>query len=131
MPYLSKIISLFFLIFFMSSNSFSKDINTPIISSISFNSINFQIIIYRRDYTSFLENMFLVNRNILLLLQLKKKKIFVNKCCSLKISTISGSIINDEVLDRKIDDFSSIRKDKDDSFDAVAEIRQPIYTGVK
>ena len=38
---------------------------------------------------------------------------------------------NDEVLDRNIEDFSSIRKRRDDSFDAVAEINQPIYSGGK
>ena len=48
-----------------------------------------------------------------------------------RFPTLSGRVINDEVLDRKIDDFSSLRKRQDDSFDAVAEINQPIYLGGK
>ena len=48
-----------------------------------------------------------------------------------RFPSISGRVINDEVLDRNIEDFSSIRKRRDDSFDAVAEINQPIYSGGK
>ena len=42
---------------------------------------------------------------------------------------LSVRVINDKVLDRDIDDFSSIRKRQDDSFDAAVEISQPIYNG--
>jgi|TARA_B110000444_G_scaffold65045_1_gene60903 outer membrane protein TolC len=46
-----------------------------------------------------------------------------------RFPTISGSIINDESIERNIKDTSSVRKRRDDSFDANLEIRQPIYTG--
>ncbi|MDA8893283.1 TolC family protein [Hyphomicrobiales bacterium] len=46
-----------------------------------------------------------------------------------RFPSISGRVINDEVLDRKVNDFNSIRKRQDDSFDAVAEINQAIYSG--
>ena len=42
---------------------------------------------------------------------------------------LSAKIINDEVLDRNIDDKNSLRKRQDDSFDAAIELNQPIYTG--
>ena len=48
-----------------------------------------------------------------------------------RFPSISGRIINDEVIDRKIDDFNSLRKRQDDSFDAVAEINQTLYSGGK
>ena len=56
-----------------------------------------------------------------------EKKLLLTSANRERFPTISGRIINDEVLDRKIDDFSSIRKRQDDSFDAVAEINQAIY----
>jgi outer membrane protein TolC len=42
---------------------------------------------------------------------------------------ISTRIINDHILDRSIEETSSIRKRQDDSFDAVIEISQPLYSG--
>tara|TARA_B100000212_G_C27369233_1_gene531806 strand:+ start:946 stop:2307 length:1362 start_codon:yes stop_codon:yes gene_type:complete len=42
---------------------------------------------------------------------------------------LSLRLINDKVLSRDVDDFSSIRKRQDDSFDIALEINQPIYTG--
>ena len=46
-----------------------------------------------------------------------------------RFPTISGNIINDESFERNISDLSSVRKRRDDSFDANVEIRQPIYSG--
>ena len=42
---------------------------------------------------------------------------------------ISTRIVNDHILDRSIEETSSIRKRQDDSFDAVIEISQPLYSG--
>ena len=42
---------------------------------------------------------------------------------------LNTKIINDHALDRNIDDITSIRKRRDDSFDAVVELSQPIYSG--
>ena len=47
----------------------------------------------------------------------------------LRFPSITASIINDESLSRRVDDISSIRKRRDDSFDGVVTIEQPIYTG--
>tara|TARA_B110000003_G_C16646290_1_gene532205 strand:- start:2034 stop:3362 length:1329 start_codon:yes stop_codon:yes gene_type:complete len=46
-----------------------------------------------------------------------------------RFPTINGNIINDESIERNISDNSSVRKRRDDSFDANIEIRQNIYTG--
>ena len=46
-----------------------------------------------------------------------------------RFPSISGNIINDESIERNISDNQSVRKRRDDSFDATVEIRQPIYTG--
>ncbi len=42
---------------------------------------------------------------------------------------ISGQIINDESFERNIKDLSSVRKRRDDSFDATIEVNQQIYSG--
>ena len=46
-----------------------------------------------------------------------------------RFGTISGNVINDESFDRNITDNQSVRKRRDDSFDATVEFRQPVYTG--
>ena len=46
-----------------------------------------------------------------------------------RLPNLNLSIINDKVIDRDVDDLTSIRKRQDDSFDVVLEIEQPIYTG--
>ena len=46
-----------------------------------------------------------------------------------RFGTISGNVINDESFDRNITDDQSVRKRRDDSFDATVEFRQPVYTG--
>ncbi len=42
---------------------------------------------------------------------------------------LSFKVINDEVISRDVDDFASIRKRQDDSFDVAVELSQPIYSG--
>ena len=42
---------------------------------------------------------------------------------------LSMRIINDSVLKRDIEDVTSVRKRRDDSFDAAVELSQPIYSG--
>ena len=46
-----------------------------------------------------------------------------------KFPELSVRVINDRVIDRDVDDLTSIRKRQDDSFDASVELSQPIYTG--
>lgn len=48
-----------------------------------------------------------------------------------RFPSISGNIINDESIDRNIKDNQSVRKRRDDSFDATIEIKQPVYNGGK
>jgi len=47
----------------------------------------------------------------------------------LRFPTIEASIINDESISRRVDDISSLRKRRDDSFDGVISINQPLYKG--
>ena len=46
-----------------------------------------------------------------------------------KFPELSVRVINDRVIDRDVDDLTSIRKRQDDSFDASVELSQPIYSG--
>lgn len=47
----------------------------------------------------------------------------------LRFPTIEAAIINDESISRRVDDISSLRKRRDDSFDGVITINQPLYKG--
>ena len=42
---------------------------------------------------------------------------------------LNSSVRNDKIIDRKIDDFNSIRKRQDDATDFILELNQPIYLG--
>ena len=46
-----------------------------------------------------------------------------------RFGVLSSNIVNDESFDRNITDNQSVRKRRDDSFDANVEFRQPIYSG--
>jgi len=46
-----------------------------------------------------------------------------------RFPSITSSIRNDRILDRKINDKTSIRKRQDDSTDFIVELNQPVYTG--
>ncbi len=46
-----------------------------------------------------------------------------------RLPELNFQLINDTSIDRDIDDLTSIRKRRDDSFDATVELSQPIYTG--
>jgi hypothetical protein len=46
-----------------------------------------------------------------------------------RFPTINSNIINDESIERNITDINSVRKRRDDSFDANIEIRQALYSG--
>ena len=46
-----------------------------------------------------------------------------------RLPSLDLRVINDKIIDRDVDDLTSIRKRQDDSFDVVVEVNQPIYTG--
>lgn len=121
------------LVCILSNSVNSKELDIPYVTSITFSSISFsEKNISEEDYVSFIrDHIFSQPEYTYAVANEKEKDYLLTSAVRSRFPTISGSIINDEVLDRKIDDFSSIRKRQDDSFDAVAEIRQPIYSGGK
>ena len=46
-----------------------------------------------------------------------------------RLPKLNSSVRNDKIIDRKIDDFNSIRKRQDDATDFILELNQPIYLG--
>tara|TARA_Y100000996_G_scaffold413633_1_gene402321 strand:- start:1472 stop:2800 length:1329 start_codon:yes stop_codon:yes gene_type:complete len=48
-----------------------------------------------------------------------------------RFPSITASLINDKSLKRDVDDFLSLRKRQDDSFDGVITVDQPLYLGNK
>ena len=86
--------------------------------------------ISEEDYTDFIkDHIFSQPEYTYAIASENEKNYLLTSAVRSRFPSISGSVINDEVLDRNIDDFNSIRKRQDDSFDAIAEINQPIYTG--
>jgi len=59
----------------------------------------------------------------------KEKDMSVRFARRSRLPDLSMRIINDSVLERDIKDQSSVRKRRDDSFDAAIELSQPIYSG--
>ncbi len=59
----------------------------------------------------------------------KEKDMSVRFAERSRLPDLSMRIINDSVLKRDIKDQSSVRKRRDDSFDAAIELSQPIYSG--
>lgn len=59
----------------------------------------------------------------------KEKNMSVKFAKRSRLPDLSMRIINDSVLERDIKDQSSVRKRRDDSFDAAIELSQPIYSG--
>ena len=114
-----------------SSLANAAELDLKNISSISFNSLPVnEKSLLKNKYIDFIRShIFSQPEYAFALAGENEKKYLLTSAVRSRFPTISGSIINDEVLDRNVDDFTSIRKRQDDSFDAVAEIRQPIYTG--
>lgn len=103
------------------------------IKSISFSSSEFsREYLSEETYISFIKDHIFVQPEYKFASAVQnEKRLLLRSANRERLPTISGRIINDEVIDRKINDFSSIRKRQDDSFDAVAEINQPLYQGGK
>ena len=128
-----------FLIFFLLSFSFSEanpnEINTLTDSNVSPN-LSFSGfetgtgVISEDEYFSFIRDSIITQPEFLY-----ANSNFIEKNQTLKFSKrqrwpeISTRIVNDHILDRSIEETSSIRKRQDDSFDAVIEISQPLYSG--
>ena len=106
----------------------SEEVDIDNISSISFNSLPVnEKSLKENDYIDFIKShIFSQPEYAFALAGENEKKYLLTSAVRSRFPTISGSIVNDEVLDRNVDDFTSIRKRQDDSFDAIAEIRQPI-----
>jgi hypothetical protein len=100
-------------------------------SSLSFSKINLQrSTINESDYFEFIRGSIITQPEFLY-----ANSKFLEKNQALKFEQrqrwpeLSVKIINDQVLDRKINELTSLRKRQDDSFDAAFELSQPLYTG--
>lgn len=126
MKNLKKIIIVIFLISFNSiAHSNEKD------SFIVFKDINdLKLYIDEGDYKDIIRSSLLDQPEFQYINSLSAEENFNLKYAQRnRLPIISGSIINDESLERNIKDLNSVRKRRDDSFDAVVEIKQSIYSG--
>ena len=117
--------------FLTSSNVYSIDNDLINNSSLSFSKINLQnSTINESDYFEFIRDSIITQPEFLY-----ANSKFLEKNQALKFEQrqrwpeLSVRIINDQVIDRKINELTSLRKRQDDSFDAAFELSQPLYTG--
>ena len=88
------------------------------------------IFIEERDYKDFIRSSLFQQPEFRYINSLSAEEKFNLKFAKReRFPTINGNIVNDESIERNIEDISSVRKRRDDSFDANIEIRQNIYTG--
>ena len=123
--------SFLILCFLTSSNVYSIDNDLINNSSLSFSKINLQnSTINESDYFEFIRDSIITQPEFLY-----ANSKFLEKNQALKFEQrqrwpeLSVRIINDQVIDRKVNELTSLRKRQDDSFDAAFELSQPLYTG--
>ena len=117
--------------FLIPSNVYSIDNDLIKESSLSFSKINLQSsTINESDYFEFIRGSIITQPEFLY-----ANSKFLEKNQALKFEQrqrwpeLSVRIINDQVIDRKVNELTSLRKRQDDSFDAAFELSQPLYTG--
>lgn len=115
----------------VNSNEISSSTDGNLPPSLSFSGFETGTdIISEDEYFSFIKDSIITQPEFLF-----ANSNYIEKNQTLKFSQrqrwpeISTRIINDHILDRSIGETNSIRKRQDDSFDAVIEISQPLYSG--
>lgn len=100
-------------------------------ANLSFDGIkNINLFINENDYKDIIRSSLFEQPEFQYITSLSAEQNFYLKYAKRnRFPSISGQIINDESIERNINDLSSVRKRRDDSFDASIEIRQPIYSG--
>ena len=82
------------------------------------------------DYLNFIRTNIIKQPEYLFAIsEVAEKNMSLKFANRLRWPDLSFQVINDESIDRDVDDIQSIRKRRDDSFDASIELSQPIYTG--
>ena len=122
-----------FLIFFLFSAlsvSHAEDLRTNI-NTISFNATQYhKEFIDEEAYIEFLREHIFSQPEFKYASAIKNEKDLLLKSAKReRFPTLSGRVINDESIDRNVEDISSLRKRQDDSFDAVVEVNQALYLG--
>jgi outer membrane protein TolC len=115
----------------VNSNEISSSTDGNLPPSLSFSGFETGTdIINEDDYFSFIKDSIITQPEFLF-----ANSNYIEKNQTLKFSQrqrwpeISTRIINDHILDKSIGETNSLRKRQDDSFDAVIEISQPLYSG--
>ena len=129
----SKNIIFFLYLFIISSHptfSQTEDLITDI-NTISFNSIEYhEEFLDEGRYIDFLRDHIFSQPEFKYASAIKNEKdLLLRSARRERFPTLSGTIVNDESIDRNVSDVNSLRKRQDDSFDAVVKIDQPLYLG--
>lgn len=126
MKFLKKI-CLFSALCVLSPNAFSEENNqVAVFSGID----EIKLYIYEEDYKDVIRASLFSQPEFEYINALSAEEGFNLKYAKRDVlPIISGNIINDESLDRNINDLTSVRKRRDDSFDATLEINQTLYAG--
>ena len=134
-------ISSFIILLFLNSHAIASENNNMVsLEDNTFNSSNSAVsykdlrgifsTISQQEYLNFLRLSVIEQPEYLFSIsQMSEKDMFLRYANRQRFPELSFQIINDESIDRDIDDAFSIRKRRDDSFDASVEISQTIYSG--
>ncbi len=128
---LKKYFLIFFAIIFLFSEKISS--NDLLEDDFAFTySEKYGVSIKEFDYIELISSAVIIQPEYKLALANRSANQFdLNYAKSDRFPTITSSLRNDYVLDRKVTDINSIRKIQDDSLDAIVEINQSIYAGGK
>jgi hypothetical protein len=114
-----------------NSSELNKSINLSLPPNLTFSGFEIDAgIISEEEYFRFIKDSIITQPEFLY-----ANSNFVEKNQTLKFAKrqrwpeISTKVINDHILDRSVKEINSLRKRQDDSFDAVVEISQPLYSG--
>ncbi|MEC7890283.1 MAG: TolC family protein [Pseudomonadota bacterium] len=115
---------------FLGSNKLFSDENIVEPGSISFSYLNLQTSISELDYYDFIRDSIITQPEYLYAnLKAIEKDEDLKYSRRQRFPELSVQVINDQVLERKVVEQTSLRKRQDDSFDAAVELSQPIYSG--
>ena len=123
---LFKLLILFHLLIFVETKIFAEENNIVTFSNIN----NISSFIDESDYVDIIRESLFMQPEFAYAQSISAEKEFNLKYARRsRFGSITGNILNDESFERNITDKNSVRKRRDDTFDAIVELSQPIYSG--
>jgi len=109
---------------------FSLSTNTNAETFFSFKNLDEKQLLSESDFTEHIKEIIVNQPEFLKSISVRYEKNENKKYAKrLRFPEVNFAVVNNESLRRSIEETNSIRKRRDDSFDGVISVRQPIYQG--